>query len=56
MYDQPGKEKLEMSDYETIKVFLNDRTEINDNETLKCCVDGIVVQFIDTSTISVEEE
>ena len=45
-----------MSDCEMVKVFLNDGTEIHDNATLKCCVDGTVVQFIDTSTISVEEE
>ena len=51
-----GKEKLDMSDCETVKVFLNDGTEIDDNETLKCCVDGTVVQFIDTSSISVEEK
>ena len=45
-----------MSNCETVKVFLNDGTEIDDNETLKFCVDETVVQFIDTSSISVEEE
>jgi hypothetical protein len=51
VHDQTGKEKLGMQDVMSIKILLEDGTEIDDDDTLKCCSDGTVLRFVDSNEI-----